>query len=245
MAALEPTDSNSADAVEQDPTAGTMRIGDVLERLREFHPDVKDSTLRYYDTKGLVVPQRSSGGMRLYSEVDFERLCTIFSLHSRSMSLDAIKERLDQAEASGRTRTTILKAVEESDSVHEEISDGYYTAGEIAQRFDVPVKVINDLASARVISAEPDGLFHARCVRSVNAALQLARYGVEARHLRVVSSAVERQTELVEKVHRSMAAADHDLSGEAAADTARTIAAGLQILQSEIFHNAVTRIVSH
>jgi MerR family transcriptional regulator/heat shock protein HspR len=42
----------------------------VAAELVGMHPQ----TLRMYETKGLVRPQRTPGGTRLYSEVDIERL---------------------------------------------------------------------------------------------------------------------------------------------------------------------------
>jgi MerR family transcriptional regulator/heat shock protein HspR len=48
----------------------------VAARLVDLHPQ----TLRYYETQGLVVPQRSRGNMRLYSPYDIERLRKITRL---------------------------------------------------------------------------------------------------------------------------------------------------------------------
>jgi MerR family transcriptional regulator/heat shock protein HspR len=48
----------------------------VAARLVDLHPQ----TLRYYEARGLVVPQRSRGNMRLYSPHDIERLRKITRL---------------------------------------------------------------------------------------------------------------------------------------------------------------------
>ena len=45
----------------------------VAAELVGMHPQ----TLRMYETKGLVRPQRTPGGTRLYSEADIERLRTV------------------------------------------------------------------------------------------------------------------------------------------------------------------------
>jgi MerR family transcriptional regulator/heat shock protein HspR len=50
----------------------------VAAELVGMHPQ----TLRVYETKGLVRPQRTPGGTRLYSEVDIERLRIIQRLTS-------------------------------------------------------------------------------------------------------------------------------------------------------------------
>ena len=50
----------------------------VAAELADMHPQ----TLRMYETKGLVRPQRTPGGTRLYSEADIERLQIIQRLTS-------------------------------------------------------------------------------------------------------------------------------------------------------------------
>jgi MerR family transcriptional regulator/heat shock protein HspR len=48
----------------------------VAARLVDLHPQ----TLRHYEARGLVVPQRSQGNVRLYSPRDIERLRKIARL---------------------------------------------------------------------------------------------------------------------------------------------------------------------
>ena len=49
---------------------GRMRIGEVHALLRQDHPDIELSKIRYYEDKGLVRPGRSRKGYRLYSDRD-------------------------------------------------------------------------------------------------------------------------------------------------------------------------------
>jgi DNA-binding transcriptional MerR regulator len=51
-----------------------MRIGEVHALLRQDHPDIELSKIRYYEDKGLVKPSRSRKGYRLYSERDVDCL---------------------------------------------------------------------------------------------------------------------------------------------------------------------------
>jgi MerR family transcriptional regulator/heat shock protein HspR len=48
----------------------------VVARIVNLHPQ----TLRYYERVGLVVPARSAGNVRLYSETDIQRLRKICRL---------------------------------------------------------------------------------------------------------------------------------------------------------------------
>ena len=65
-----------------------------------MHPQ----TLRVYERRGLVTPQRTARGTRLYSQADVERLLRIQSLSDEGFNLTgiervlAMEEALEQAE---------------------------------------------------------------------------------------------------------------------------------------------------
>jgi MerR family transcriptional regulator, heat shock protein HspR len=59
----------------RDPKAGCYMIGVVAARY-EIHPQ----TLRLYEREGLLLPSRTEGKTRLYSEEDIERLEFILNL---------------------------------------------------------------------------------------------------------------------------------------------------------------------
>ena len=57
-----------------------IRIGEVVRRLTEEFPDISISKIRFLEDEGLLTPQRTRGGYRLFSEEDLERLTTILRL---------------------------------------------------------------------------------------------------------------------------------------------------------------------
>jgi len=59
----------------RDPKSGSYMIGVVAMRY-EIHPQ----TLRLYEREGLLLPSRTEGKTRLYSDEDLERLEFILSL---------------------------------------------------------------------------------------------------------------------------------------------------------------------
>ncbi len=63
--------------------------------------------IRYYETKGLLAPQRTAGRQRLFSAADVERLQWIRTWRGEGVTLAAIKTRLQAAKpahaAAGRT----------------------------------------------------------------------------------------------------------------------------------------------
>ena len=63
----------------------------VAAELAGVHPQ----TLRAYEQKGLVIPQRTSGNTRMYSQADIERLEFINELTSEGINLAGVIRILD------------------------------------------------------------------------------------------------------------------------------------------------------
>lgn len=63
----------------------------VAAQLAGVHPQ----TLRTYEQKGLVIPQRTSGNTRMYSQADIERLELIQELTSEGINLAGVIRILD------------------------------------------------------------------------------------------------------------------------------------------------------
>lgn len=63
----------------------------VAAELAGVHPQ----TLRIYEQKGLVTPQRTSGNTRMYSQADIDRLQLINELTSEGINLAGVIRILD------------------------------------------------------------------------------------------------------------------------------------------------------
>ena len=63
----------------------------VAAQLAGVHPQ----TLRTYEQKGLVTPQRTSGNTRMYSQADIERLELINELTGEGINLAGVIRILD------------------------------------------------------------------------------------------------------------------------------------------------------
>ena len=73
-----------------DRTRPLYMIG-VAAELAGVHPQ----TLRAYEQKGLLTPQRTSGNTRMYSQADIERLELIGELTSEGINLAGVIRILD------------------------------------------------------------------------------------------------------------------------------------------------------
>ncbi|MDO5045013.1 MAG: helix-turn-helix transcriptional regulator [Coriobacteriia bacterium] len=91
----------------------------VAAELTGMHPQ----TLRIYESKGLLNPQRSRGNTRLYSQNDIERLDLISKLTAEGINLAGVMRIIDLTERLNRRESEIdelrkrIKTLE--NSIHE------------------------------------------------------------------------------------------------------------------------------
>ena len=87
----------------------------VAAELTGMHPQ----TLRVYESKGLVNPQRSGGNTRLYSRADIERLELINQLTDEGINLAGVMRILDQRERMREMQEEADRLREEVERLHE------------------------------------------------------------------------------------------------------------------------------
>ena len=200
-------------------TVGTrmLRIGEVVRRLQDEFPDISISKIRFLEDEGLLMPQRTRGGYRLFSEDDLERLTTILRLQrDEFLPLRVIRDELSApgvAERKRRRPTGLADRVAEIDF------------DELCRRAGVPPEFARELESFGLLAgagtagdkryAETDADVAAVCA-------QLTRFGVDARHLRTFRTATDRQSALLEQL----------VAPALRSRNAERRAAGLQDLQS-------------
>ena len=73
-------------------------IGEVLSLLKEEHPDVTISKIRFFESQGLIDPERTPSGYRKFYDSDIERLRWILvQQRDNFLPLKVIKRRLEEA----------------------------------------------------------------------------------------------------------------------------------------------------
>lgn len=87
----------------------------VAADLAGLHPQ----TLRIYEAKGLVSPQRTSGNTRMYSQADVERLELIGRLTDEGINLAGVMRILDQRERMREIQAEADRLREEVERLHE------------------------------------------------------------------------------------------------------------------------------
>jgi DNA-binding transcriptional MerR regulator len=219
----------------EQPARGQFGIGEVLSQLRGEFPDISPSKIRFLEAEGLIEPARSSSGYRRFSAADIERLRYILTMQRDSyLPLRVIKERLagdahgsradgtgqDGAGPSGRqppadlSRRQLLEAAGISEAELTELED-HGLIRRMGRQYGADA-----LAVARAVAA-------------------LRHFGVQARHLRAVKAAADRDANLVEQVVAPQLRQRSDGARDAAARTAWQITDLLLRLHATLIESAL------
>ncbi|HEY7145627.1 MAG TPA: MerR family transcriptional regulator [Streptosporangiaceae bacterium] len=185
------------------PARSWFGIGEVLGQLRAEFPDISVSKIRFLEAEGLIEPARSPSGYRRFGPADVQRLRYILTAQrDQYLPLRVIKERLRPA---GRSPAMLSRR-------------------ELTEAAGIDDGQLAELESYGLVRRAgrqygPDALEIARTVAA------LAGYGVQARHLRAVRAAVERETSLIEQVVAPTLRQRNPAARQQAGQTAREIAA--------------------
>jgi DNA-binding transcriptional MerR regulator len=172
-----------------------LRIGEVVRRLSEEFPDISISKIRYLEDEGLVTPSRTQGGYRLFSAEDVDRLEVVLRLQrDEFLPLRVIRDELDApgAKERKRRRPAALGATEDEIDLAELCGRAGINR-ELAKELDDFGLISSRGSGADKRYPESDADVAATCA-------QLARYGVDPRHLRTFRTAAGRQAALIEQL---------------------------------------------
>jgi DNA-binding transcriptional MerR regulator len=180
-----------------------LTIGAVCKILQSEFDDVSISKIRYLEDQKLLNPRRTSGGYRLYSQSDVERLRTILRLQrDEFLPLRVIRQELaagndmiladgDRKPTTGAVRRAILV----------DTSRTYLTIDEVVEETGAREELVGELENFGIVQPEKrDGktVYDETDREIVRAANELSRVGVGARNLRVFRSSADREAQLLE-----------------------------------------------
>lgn len=83
---------------ERDNAASLWTIGQVVRLLSDEFSDITHSSLRFLEREGLISPERTAGGHRLFPASQIERIRLIKQWQRQRLSLEEIKSRLEAAD---------------------------------------------------------------------------------------------------------------------------------------------------
>jgi DNA-binding transcriptional MerR regulator len=214
------------------PARGYVGISEVLAQLRGEFPDISVSKIRFLETEGLISPARSPSGYRRFCAADVDRLRYILAAQrDQYLPLRVIKERLTRLDPDGPAATAPPGSEPGAGGGPGPGGDPGQGTGLISRRELVAAA---GLTEALLTELETFGLvrrvgrqYGLDALQVARAAAALTTYGVEARHLRAVRAAAEREAAMVESLvapilaQRSRGA--RDLAARTAAEVAEEV----------------------
>ncbi len=191
-----------------------LGIGEVLVELRSEFPDVSVSKIRFLEAEGLICPARSPSGYRRFAPADVEQLRFILTAQrDEYLPLRVIKERLEDRTAAGGSSSLPTPRRAKGDRPHGPMppkptvppGPRWSAAGSCSKR---PGSTSSSSPSSRrtAWSGASGRLYGQDALDVASTVARLASYGVQARNLRTVSTAAERDVDLIEQVVGSYSA---------------------------------------
>lgn len=189
-----------------------MSIGAVLTVLREEFPEVTISKIRFLESEGLVEPQRTPSGYRKFAPADVDRLGHVLRMQrDHYLPLKVIREYLDALDrgesvplptpADRRSPGPVEEAQQElamsADPGDRPVRLG---RGELLAAIEASEHDLAEWESYGLLQAGADGGYDTDTLHIARIIAELGRFGLEARHLRAVKAAADREIGLVEQV---------------------------------------------
>lgn len=186
------------------PAAKPLKIGEVVDLLKAEFPEISISKIRYLEDEKLISPKRTSGGYRLFSKSDVERLRTILKLQrDEFMPLRVIRQ-----EMSGKGTMAVrpaanrgFKKISLKTQPGEETKS--YTLPEALEVSGASEELVRELEEYGLISGGAAGKtkrYDDTDVEVMAAAADLAQFGVAARNLKTLKSSVDRESSLLMQI---------------------------------------------
>jgi DNA-binding transcriptional MerR regulator len=197
------------------PAREYLGIGEVLALLRGEFPDISISKIRFLESEGLIEPARSPSRYRKFDAADVERLRYILTAQrDEYLPLRVIKERLVPPGGGERPAGSVAGTA----------GGGSLTRRELLAAAGIDDDQLAELETFGLVR-RAGRVYGPNALQVASAAAALGRYGVEARHLRAVRAAVEREISFIEQVVAPTLRQRNPEARGRAARTAREIAA--------------------
>ncbi|HRL79802.1 MAG TPA: MerR family transcriptional regulator [Propioniciclava sp.] len=192
------------------PAPSSRSIGQVLKVLKEDFEDISISKIRFLEGEGLVSPERAPSGYRRYSDQDIARLRYILEVQQKHyLPLKVIREHLEKLDAGEQP---VSGTTSEPPPLEPVVTP---TPPERQPQAKRPINIprrellrLSGLSENQLIELERHALVVPRrgtvqygrdALTIAVAARKLAAYGMDARHLRAIKQAAEREASLIDQ----------------------------------------------
>ena len=220
--------------------AATLTIGDVLAHLKPEFPDLTISKIRFLEDQGLVQPERTPSGYRKFASGDVARLRYVLAQQrDHYLPLRVIKDQLDAIDRglvppgtstdSPRTAHVAVASIEDNAPSAEHFRPApaamRLSKDELLNAAGLRSDQLSELEQFGLINARAGGHYDDDALAVAKIVADLARFGLEGRHLRAFRSAAEREVGLFSQVVGPMNRHRNSEAKARAEETVRELAA--------------------
>jgi DNA-binding transcriptional MerR regulator len=227
-----PRTSTAADGA----SPATLSIGEVLTQLRPEFPDITISKIRFLETEGLVRPDRTPSGYRKFAAADVSRLRYVLAQQrDHYLPLRVIKDQLDSIDrglvppgAGGVPRVPHLAIADNAptaDHFRPAMPTMRLSRDELINATGLTADQLRELEQFGLITVKAGGHYDDDALAIGQVVAEMARYGLEGRHLRAFRTAAEREVGLFGQVVGPMAKQRGAEARARAEETVRELAA--------------------
>jgi DNA-binding transcriptional MerR regulator len=207
--------SSANAAARSNGAAATLTIGDVLAHLKPEFPDLTISKIRFLEDQGLVQPQRTPSGYRKFASGDVARLRYVLSQQrDHYLPLRVIKDQLDAIDRglvppgtstdSPRAAHVAVATIEDNAPTAEHFRPApaamRLSKEELLNAAGLRSDQLSELEQFGLINAKPGGHYDDDALAVAKIVADLARFGLEGRHLRAFRTAADREVGLFSQV---------------------------------------------
>ncbi|HLY34597.1 MAG TPA: MerR family transcriptional regulator [Jatrophihabitantaceae bacterium] len=221
-------------------SSATLTIGDVLAHLKVDFPDLTISKIRFLEDQGLVRPERTPSGYRKFSAADVARLRYVLAQQKdHYLPLRVIKDQLDAIDrglvpagtpnGSPRVPHVSIAAIEDNAPTAEHFRPAAalmrLSRDELLNAAGLRTEQLAELEQFGLISVSVGGHYDDDALSVAKIVADLARFGLEGRHLRAFRTAAEREVGLFSQVVGPISKQKSSESRVRAEETIRELAA--------------------
>lgn len=192
----------------------TLTIGDVLTALKGEFADLTISKIRFLETEGLVHPDRTPSGYRKFAPDDVARLRYVLSQQKyHFLPLRVIREQLEAMDrglvppgttAVPHAANVAVAAIQDNaptaDAFRPAPATMRLSKQELLNSAGLHPDQLTQLEQFGLIAARPGGYYDDDALAVGRIVAELARFGLEGRHLRAFRTAAEREVGLFSQV---------------------------------------------
>lgn len=195
------------------PSRAYLSIGEVLGQLRPDFPDVTISKIRFLESEGLVEPQRTTSGYRKFSRDDVQRLRYVLSAQrDHYLPLRVIKQHLEALDRGleppvpGATGPRVPRALVAAEGLPgpeafvSDVTEIRLSREELVSEAGIAVEALDQLEQYGLVAPRHGKHYDGDALVIAKTVAEMARFGIEARHLRSFKSAADREIGLFEQV---------------------------------------------